>query len=116
MFGMGIGEILLIVVVAVIFLGPEKLPKAIVEVAKTIKAVKKHVNEARDTLDQEINLTEYREEMNSLKKGFEEGTQSMNALEDFSFEDDKKKPSPESKPAETKTTATTSDKKETADA
>ncbi len=34
MFGMGIGEILLIAIVAVLFLGPDKLPSTMVDIAK----------------------------------------------------------------------------------
>jgi len=40
MFGMGFSEILFIAVIAIIFLGPEKLPGAMVEIAKFIKNAK----------------------------------------------------------------------------
>ena len=41
MFGVGIFEILVVLVVAVIFLGPDKLPQAIVDATKFFRAVKK---------------------------------------------------------------------------
>ena len=37
MFGMGFFEIVVIVIVAIIFLGPDKLPQAIVDVVKFLK-------------------------------------------------------------------------------
>ena len=40
MFGMGITEILLIAIVAIIALGPEKLPDAMVQIAKFINKFK----------------------------------------------------------------------------
>ncbi len=41
MFGMGFTEILMIAVVAILFLGPDKLPDAMVSVAKFIKGGKR---------------------------------------------------------------------------
>lgn len=41
MFGMGFFEILVVLVVAIIFLGPEKFPQAVVDVVKFFRAVKK---------------------------------------------------------------------------
>ena len=40
MFGMGFTEILLIVMVAIIALGPEKLPTTMVQIAKFINKIK----------------------------------------------------------------------------
>ena len=40
MFGMGFSEVLVIAIIAIIFLGPEKLPDAMVKVAKFFKTVK----------------------------------------------------------------------------
>ena len=54
MFGMGFMEILLIAIVAVIALGPEKLPNAMVEIAKFIKKFKSGLEDAKSTLDNEI--------------------------------------------------------------
>ena len=43
MFGMGFTEILVVIVIAILFLGPDKLPTAMVEVAKFIKGIKKEL-------------------------------------------------------------------------
>ena len=72
MFGVGIFEILVVLVVAVIFLGPDKLPQAIVDVTKFFRAVKKTINEAKDTFDKEVQIRELKKEALGYKKLFEE--------------------------------------------
>lgn len=67
MFGMGFMEIFLIAVVAIIALGPEKLPKAMVEIAKFIKKFKSGVEDAKSTLDNELNINEMKEEAAKFK-------------------------------------------------
>lgn len=97
MFGMGFFEILLIAVVAIIFLGPEKLPKALVDVARFLKALKKTINEAKESLDKEVNLSKIKEEAlaykNSLTQGVENLTKEIE-LKEVSSLDFHKKESP----------------------
>ena len=62
MFGMGFFEIVVIVIVAIIFLGPDKLPQAIVDVAKFFKVVKKTIHDAKQTIDSELNLSALQQE------------------------------------------------------
>ena len=57
MFGMGITEILLIAIVAVLFLGPDKLPSTMIEIAKFFRSVKGTVNSAKATIEDEIRLS-----------------------------------------------------------
>lgn len=75
MFGMGFFEICMILIVAVIFLGPEKLPKAMVDLAKFFKAVKKTMDEAKSSLDEELKIQELKQEAleykNSITQGFD---------------------------------------------
>lgn len=40
MFGMGFTEILIIAIIAILFLGPDKLPSAMVEIAKFLEIQK----------------------------------------------------------------------------
>ena len=40
MFGMGMGELLVVAIIAIIFLGPEKLPDAMVKGARYFKTFK----------------------------------------------------------------------------
>ena len=67
MFGMGFMEIFLIAIVAIVALGPDKLPTAMVEVAKFIKKFKSGVEDAKTTLDTELNIKDMKEEANKFK-------------------------------------------------
>ena len=58
MLGMGIGEILIVAIVAVIVLGPDKLPSAMVNIAKFFKIFKQTINGAKSTFEQEIKIAE----------------------------------------------------------
>ena len=68
MFGMGIGEIFLIAIIAVLFLGPEKLPSTMVNIAKFFRSVKGTVNSARATIEEEMNFSEMKQEALNYKK------------------------------------------------
>ena len=89
-------EIVIILIVAVLVLGPEKLPGTIVEIAKLLKAVKRQINEAKSSIENEINISEikdearkYKEEItkanDSIRKklSFEEFDEIKNTLSDF---------------------------------
>jgi sec-independent protein translocase protein TatB len=71
MFGMGFTEILFIAVVAILFLGPDKLPDAMVQIAKLFKSIKSTVNEAKRSFEDEVNIKELREEALGYRKQFE---------------------------------------------
>ena len=78
MFGMGFMEILLIAVIAIIALGPEKLPTAMVDIAKFFKKIKSGLDDAKSTIDNELNISEMRAEANKFKDQIEDTTSSMN--------------------------------------
>ena len=71
MFGMGFMEIFLILVVAIIALGPEKLPQAAVDIAKFFKKLKSGIEDAKATLDNEINISAMKQEAKNLKEQIE---------------------------------------------
>ncbi|RDU61030.1 Sec-independent protein translocase protein TatB [Helicobacter marmotae] len=71
MFGVGIFEILIILIVAIIALGPDKLPQAIVDVVKFFRAVKKTMLEAKDSFDKELQLSEIKQEALKYKHTIE---------------------------------------------
>jgi sec-independent protein translocase protein TatB len=77
MFGMGFFEILLIAIIAIVALGPEKLPKAMVEVARFLKKFKSGVEDAKSTLDNELNISEMKEEANKFKAQIENAKSSV---------------------------------------
>ncbi|GAA8761515.1 Sec-independent protein translocase protein TatB [Helicobacter pylori] len=89
MFGMGFFEILVVLVVAIIFLGPEKFPQAVVDMVKFFRAVKKTLNDAKDTLDKEINIEEIKKETLEYQKLFENEVESLKGVKIEELEDAK---------------------------
>ncbi len=67
MFGMGFMEIFLVLIVAIIALGPEKLPGAAVDIVKFFKKFKNSIDDAKSTLDNELNISELKKEAESFK-------------------------------------------------
>ena len=62
MFGIGIFELLVILIVAIIALGPNKLPQTIIDIVKFFRAVRKTMAEAKESFDKEIELSEIKQE------------------------------------------------------
>ena len=82
MFGMGFMEIMLIAIIAVIALGPDKLPGAMVQVAKFFKKFKSGIEDAKSTLDNELNISDMKEEANKFKAQIEDA-KSIGRFDDF---------------------------------
>jgi Tat protein translocase TatB subunit len=55
MFGIGAPELILIIVVALIFLGPEKLPETARTIGKTYRDFKRSLDELKGEFDTSIN-------------------------------------------------------------
>ncbi len=87
MFGMGFMELFLVAVVAIIALGPEKLPSAMVDLAKMFKKLKGGLDEAKSTLNEELKITELKSEANKFKAQFDETKESMKVQSTLGFED-----------------------------
>ena len=77
MFDFSFGEIFVIAVVAVIFLGPDKLPQTFVKIAKFLRAIKKTINDAKDTLDREIHISEMKQDALEYKKKFADSAEKL---------------------------------------
>lgn len=77
MFGMGFMEIFLIAIVAIIALGPEKLPTAMVQIAKFLNKFKTGLADAKSTLDNELNISEMKAEATKFKSQIEETKASL---------------------------------------
>lgn len=75
MFGIGFSEFLVILIIAVIALGPEKLPGAIVTAAKYFKMLRSAINEAKSSFESEIKLDELRKDAQNFKSDFTDITQ-----------------------------------------
>lgn len=91
MFGMSFTEILVIAVVAVLFLGPDKLPEAMVQIAKFFRSFKSSLNDAKQSIEQEIKIHEIKEEANKIKSKINSTTQDVRKKLTFDELDDLKK-------------------------
>ena len=79
------GEIIIILIVAVLVLGPEKLPSTLVQVAKVLKALKKQVDDAKESIEKEVRLSEIKKEADKYKNEFSEYNE--NIRKKLSFEE-----------------------------
>ncbi len=89
MFGMSLGEILIIAIIAILFIGPDKLPETMVKIAKFFRSFKKSVHEVKESIEQEIHLKELKDEAISYKEQLENSVNeikrdhNVNVLEDL---------------------------------
>jgi len=74
MFGMGFTEILIIAVIAILFLGPDKLPGAMVEIAKFFRNTKNAIGSVKETLEDEMHFSDMKKEALAYKNELESAT------------------------------------------
>lgn len=99
MFGMGFMEIFLVLIVAIIALGPEKLPTALVDMAKFFKKIKGEINDAKATLDNELDISQMKQEAQELKASITNVKSLAHIdMDDINTFEDKKEEEIESKP------------------
>jgi sec-independent protein translocase protein TatB len=84
MFGMGFVEILIIIVIAILFLGPDKLPTAMVDIAKFFRQMKKTVGTMKDSLEEEMNVSEIKKEALAYKEELLDATDKLDDMTDTS--------------------------------
>ncbi len=77
MFGMSFAEIMIIAVIAILFLGPDKLPSTMVQIAKFFKSFKSSINDAKSSFEQEIKIQELKDETLEYKKKLDEAATSV---------------------------------------
>ena len=101
MFGIGLPELIFIFILALIVLGPEKLPEVAKQLAKLVVDVKKAANEFQKQLeldDEEqdlLKLTEVKQEDFINPRGLiKEDINSNNVTNDVTYEDDWEKELP----------------------
>lgn len=87
MFGIGFTEILLISIIAILFLGPDKLPEAMVQMAKFIKGVKKTVGDAKSALDEEMRIADLKDEALNYKKQLDSATSELKSFKNIGLND-----------------------------
>ena len=71
-------EIFLLAIVAIIALGPEKLPSAMVDIAKFFRKLKSGLEDAKSTLDNELKISELKSEAEKYKAQVENLKASAN--------------------------------------
>lgn len=74
MFDIGFGELLLVMIIGLVVLGPERLPVAVKTVAGWIRALRSLAASVQNELSQELKLQELQE---SLKKAEKAGLQNL---------------------------------------
>jgi len=87
MFGIGFTELLLISIIAILFLGPDKLPEAMVQIAKFIKSVKNTVNDAKGALEEEMKVADLKDEALNYKKQLDSATNTLQGFKNIDIED-----------------------------
>ncbi len=80
MFDLGFSEILLIAVIAIVILGPEKLPEALAQTFKFFKRVKNVIFDIKDSIDKELQIEELREEANRYKEELMSASKKLEEL------------------------------------
>ncbi|MDQ1325305.1 MAG: sec-independent protein translocase protein TatB [Campylobacterota bacterium] len=83
MFGIGFTELLLIAIVAILFLGPDKLPEAMVQIAKFIKSVQRTIRDAKISLEEEIKIADLKEEALSYKRKLDEAGNELKGFKNI---------------------------------
>ena len=69
MFGLSPAEILVVAVVALIFIGPDKLPDAFRALGKGIREVRRHTHDLKEHLDQDQHLGQTVRELKATLRG-----------------------------------------------
>ncbi len=77
MFGMSFAEIMIIAIIAILFLGPEKLPSSMVQIAKFFKSFKNSINSAKTSFEQELKMQELKDEAFEYKKKLDSTANEM---------------------------------------
>ena len=83
MFGMGFTEILIIAVIAILFLGPDKLPSAMIDIAKFFRSAKNAIGSVKDTLEEEMHVSDIKKEALAYKAELDKATSEIHKATDI---------------------------------
>ncbi|EAH6517868.1 Sec-independent protein translocase subunit TatB [Campylobacter coli] len=88
---MSFGEIIVILIVAILVLGPDKLPEAIVQIAKILKALKRNIDDAKSSIEKEVRINDLKEEAKKYKDEFSSSNENIRKKLSFEEFDDLKR-------------------------
>ncbi|EMW2629579.1 Sec-independent protein translocase subunit TatB [Campylobacter coli] len=88
---MSFGEIIVILIVAILVLGPDKLPEAIVQIAKILKALKRNIDDAKSSIEKEVRINDLKEEAKKYKDEFSSANENIRKKLSFEEFDDFKR-------------------------
>jgi len=83
MFGMGFSEILIIVVIAILFLGPDKLPQTMVDIARFFRSAKRTLASAKASIEEELHVEDIKREVSSYKDNLLEEKEKLSKAGGF---------------------------------
>ncbi|HKO30808.1 MAG TPA: Sec-independent protein translocase protein TatB [Nitrospiraceae bacterium] len=69
MFGLGAGEILIILVIAFLLFGPKQLPEVVRQVGKAVKGFKDTAEDLRKSVEPELNMIQ--QEVKTVEQDFQ---------------------------------------------
>jgi len=93
MFGLGAGEILIILVLAFLLFGPKQLPEVGRQVGKAVKGLKETADDLRKSVEPEVNLIQQEVKMveQDLEASMKEAEEEVNAIGNQADQDGKSK-------------------------
>jgi len=83
MFGLGFTEILLIAIIALLFIGPDKLPDTMKTIARTLGKVKRALDDTKATLEQELKVDDLRAEVLQYRQELEKAKSDLSSFKNI---------------------------------
>jgi Tat protein translocase TatB subunit len=102
MFGLGMGEIIVILIVALLVLGPDKLPDAAKQIGKGLRELRKHTRDLQDTVEKDEHIGGTIRELRSALRGDEAPPQVIRPRPVLTVAQGEPEPKSDEKPPEEK--------------